>query len=116
MEAAIPNVLFSGMLDNVMEIDAFPLGVRNKTDYAQIDLPLETGDRVVFCSDGIIEASSEIGDIYGFDRVRQFIESGCRKNRSNRDLIDQLITDVDAFRNGHEQEDDQTVVPMSVLE
>ena len=115
MEAAIPNVLFSGMLDNVMEIDAFPLGVRNKTDYAQIDLPLETGDRVVFCSDGIIEASSEIGDIYGFDRVRQFIESGCRKNRSNWDLIDQLITDVDAFRNGHEQEDDQTVVAMSVL-
>ncbi len=116
MEAAIPNVLSSGMLDNVMEIDAFPLGVRNKADYAQIDLPLETGDRVVFCSDGIIEASSEIGDIYGFDRVRQFIESGCRKNRSNRDLIDQLITDVDAFRNGHEQEDDQTVVAMSVLE
>ena len=116
MEAAIPNVLSSGMLDNMMEINAFPLGARNKTDYAQIDLPLETGYRVVFCSDGIIEASSEIGDIYGFDRVRQFIESGCRKNRSNRDLIDQLITDVDAFHNGHEQEDDQTVVAMSVLE
>ena len=77
-------------------------GVSNKIDYAQIDLPLETGDRVVFCSDGIIEASSGVGDMYGFERVWQFIASGCRKNLFGRDLFNQLIIDVDAFRNGHD--------------
>ena len=174
MEAAIPNVLFGGMLDNMMdsesepvelctrlnsslyrsldprtfvcfsmgvfdnrskvlnitnggcpypyhydaesetvreiEIDAFPLGVRKETEYSTISLPLESGDRIVFCSDGLIEASNEMGEIYGFDRMRLLVEASCRQDLPNRELIDQLIGEVDLFCDGHEQEDDQTVV------
>jgi len=174
IEAAIPNVLFGGMLDNMMdsesepvelctrlnsslyrsldprtfvcfsmgvfdntskvlnitnggcpypyhydaesetvreiEIDAFPLGVRKETEYSTISLPLESGDRIVFCSDGLIETSNEMGEIYGFDRMRLLVEASCRQGLSNRELIDQLIGEVDLFCDGHEQEDDQTLV------
>ena len=180
MEAAIPNVLFSGMLDNMMEsnvqsidlctrlnkslyrsldsrtfvcfsmgeldtknrsisltngscpypyyydlssksvrelaMDAFPLGARKASEYSVMDLTLDVGDRIIFCSDGIIEATNEVGDIYGFDRIRLLIESCCKQELSNRDLIDHLMTDVDSFRNGQEQEDDQTVVVLHIVE
>ncbi|MBI2505707.1 MAG: SpoIIE family protein phosphatase, partial [Candidatus Latescibacteria bacterium] len=38
-----------------LQLDAYPLGVRPDTAYKVIEVQLEPGDRVVFCSDGIID-------------------------------------------------------------
>ena len=46
-----------------------PLGVTPETIYDQVDFDLGPGDRVVFLSDGVVEARSKSGELYGFNRV-----------------------------------------------
>jgi serine phosphatase RsbU (regulator of sigma subunit) len=37
--------------------------------YGQIDSRLSPGDRLLFLSDGVVEARSKSGELYGFTRV-----------------------------------------------
>ena len=179
MEAAIPTVLFSGMLDNQMEettspealfsrlnrslfrnlnrrtfvcftmgeldparqqlrlvnggcpypyhyvaatgqvaeitLDAFPLGLRQEAQYEQIAVDLSPGDRVVFCSDGIIEAGSEGEEIFGFERTQEAIGRAAGEGLPAPGLIDYLLREVDAFCSPVKQHDDQTIVVLEVI-
>ena len=174
MQAAIPNVLFSGMLENQMESEvdpetlmdnlnrsltrsleprtfvcfslgeldpdlrrirlvnggcpypyhfiaetskvcevetgALPLGLRAGSQYSSIDCDLAIGDRIVFCSDGIIEASNADGQLFGFERTRLTVEQLAKQGLTAASMVDAILADVDTFCEGAEQEDDQTVL------
>ena len=174
MQAAIPNVLFSGMLENQMELEvapedlvgnlnrsltrsleprtfvcfslgeldtdlrrirlvnggcpypyhyvaatsevyevensALPLGLRSGSEYAGVDCELAIGDRIVFCSDGIIEAGNADGQLFGFERTRLTVEQLSIQGLSAANMVDAILADVDAFCEGTEQDDDQTIV------
>ena len=178
MEAAIPTVLFSGMLDNQMEnsfppedlfgrlnrslvrnldrrtfvcfslgeidpatrsmrlvnggcpypyhyraatgntdelmLDALPLGLRAGSEYDALECELEVGDRVVFCSDGIIEAQDEDEQIFGFERTQDAVNRLSSMGLPAAQIIEELLREVDAFRGGAEQHDDQTVLVVEV--
>jgi serine phosphatase RsbU (regulator of sigma subunit) len=43
--------------------------VTPETTYDQIDFDLRPGDRLVFLSDGVVEARSKSGELYEFKRV-----------------------------------------------
>ena len=42
-----------------LNLSAFPLGVRDGSTYEVLEVPLDSGDVIVFCSDGIIEAAGK---------------------------------------------------------
>jgi phosphoserine phosphatase RsbU/P len=46
-----------------------PLGVLPDSEYAETRLYLHPGDRILMCSDGVVEARGESGELFGFDRV-----------------------------------------------
>ena len=96
-------------------LDALPLGVRNRTEYSFIDCKLEQGDKVIFCSDGIIESHNEKEEILGFDKTRHIINRLATSNVSAPDIVSGIMQEVDIFRGAAEQEDDQTVVVIEVL-
>jgi hypothetical protein len=48
---------------------ALPLGIAPDTTYDQVDFSLGPGDRVIFISDGVVEARSKSGELYGFQRL-----------------------------------------------
>ena len=48
-----------------------PLGVDPFAKYAESSLTLAPGDRLTFVSDGIAEAQSPAGELFGFERTRQ---------------------------------------------
>ena len=84
--------------------------MRVNSTYDVAEVKLGEGDLVVFCSDGIIEAMSESGELFGFDRVAQVISQGGYRSESAECIIDNLFKELDAFAMGREQDDDQTVV------
>jgi hypothetical protein len=49
---------------------SMPLGLIANTSYAETDCKLAIGDQLTFVSDGVIEATSETGELYGFDRTQ----------------------------------------------
>jgi len=48
-----------------------PLGVIADIHYEQAAFQLNVGDRLIFLSDGVVEASNAQGELFGFERTRQ---------------------------------------------
>jgi hypothetical protein len=48
-----------------------PLGVIADTHYEQSTFQLNRGDRLVFLSDGVVEATNPQGELFGFERTQQ---------------------------------------------
>ncbi len=51
---------------------ALPLGVECGTRYATSEFRLEPGSRLTFYSDGVVEAQNQHGELFGFERGREF--------------------------------------------
>jgi hypothetical protein len=80
---------------------ALPLGVLPEVSYEEVRLYLHPGDRILLFSDGVVEARSPSGELFGFDRVH---------NLSNQSAF-YLAEAAKAFG----QEDDITVLTVRRL-
>lgn len=49
---------------------ALPLGIPEGGHYSAVRFELPTGSRLVFYSDGVVEAQTTSGELFGFDRAR----------------------------------------------
>jgi serine phosphatase RsbU (regulator of sigma subunit) len=54
----------------VLVESSLPLGVTRDTAYTQSTLRLSPGDSLTCVSDGVVEAQSTTGELFGFDRTR----------------------------------------------
>jgi len=88
--------------------------VRPTITYPVIEVQLEPGDCIVFCSDGIIEAENAGGELFGFERTAETIRKGCQEDLSAEGLLDRIIQEVKAFAGDTPQRDDMTVVVLRV--
>lgn len=74
---------------------------------------LAPGERLVFFTDGVIDAKNAIGKSYGLKRLYRFVTRN--RDMTGEELIDALINDVLVF-SGEEQRDDITVMVCDVPE
>jgi serine phosphatase RsbU (regulator of sigma subunit) len=55
-----------------MELKAdLPLGVIANSQYVQDTFLLDVGERIIFLSDGVVEATNAQGELFGFERTQQ---------------------------------------------
>jgi serine phosphatase RsbU (regulator of sigma subunit) len=92
--------------------DTFPLGILEDAGYEQTQLQLAPGDRVVFYTDGIVEAMNEQQEIFGFDRLLEVVR-GARSMAADA-LLKEIIDTVNTFAGGNAQHDDMTLIVVSV--
>jgi sigma-B regulation protein RsbU (phosphoserine phosphatase) len=57
---------------------SLPLGVIANTEYEQATFQLKRGDRLVFLSDGVVEATNGEGELFGFERTQQVSNESAR--------------------------------------
>jgi len=55
-----------------------PLGVIPDMHYEQATFQLEAGDRLIFLSDGVVEAANAQGELFGFERTQQVSNESAR--------------------------------------
>lgn len=55
-----------------------PLGVIADVAYEQVTFQLNRGDRLVFLSDGVVEAANAQGELFGFERTQQVANESAR--------------------------------------
>jgi hypothetical protein len=55
-----------------------PLGVIAESEYEQTAFQLNRGDRLVFLSDGVVEAMNAAGELFGFERTQQMSNESAR--------------------------------------
>jgi hypothetical protein len=79
--------------------NGLPLGIATDAGYTETTLELAPGDRLTFLSDGVVEARSPSGELFGFDRTR--------------DLSTQSAEEVARAAQAFGQEDDITVLTLT---
>jgi sigma-B regulation protein RsbU (phosphoserine phosphatase) len=94
--------------------DNFPLGILEESDYQETQIALKPGDRVIFYTDGIVEAMNEQKEIFGFERLLDVIQGAASSNADS--LLKEILDRVNEFASGAEQHDDLTLIVVTVSE
>jgi phosphoserine phosphatase RsbU/P len=95
-------------------VTGLPLGLFDEAEYDEVSFRMKPGDMFVFFSDGILDARSRSGDLFGRERAEQIIAE-C-KGKSADCAVDSLFNAVAEHAAGVEAFDDQTVVAIRVKE
>lgn len=74
------------------------------------EVALEPGDRLVFYTDGAVEARDIGGEEIGVERLRTRVEAAMEEGRPAIQVLRRVVGDVMAHRGGQELADDVTVV------
>ncbi len=93
------------------EGDTFPLGILEDAEYRETQLKLAPGDKIVFYTDGIVEAMNEREEIFGFERLADVI--GKARSMDAPSLLKEILSEVNEFAGQAAQHDDLTVIVVS---
>src|SRR5581483_1792328 len=96
----------------IIEATGLPLGLFEEADYDELSFQAAPGDVFVFFSDGILDARSRSGELFGRERVEQIV-SQCASDTA-QSVVDSIFEAVNQHAAGVEAFDDQTVVALRV--
>jgi serine phosphatase RsbU (regulator of sigma subunit) len=93
-------------------VSNLPLGINSEIQYEASTARLSAGDSVLFLTDGLVEAFSPQGEMFGFDRLaRLFAETG---NHSPDQVVDLLLDTVCDWQGREHRNDDMTAIVLQV--
>jgi phosphoserine phosphatase RsbU/P len=95
-----------------IELTGFPLGIFEEVRYDEWSATLNSGEIVVFHSDGIAETSNSEGQFFGTERLRKLVEQ--HHDASATELSDLILREVDWFAQGAPLADDRTLVVLKI--
>jgi serine phosphatase RsbU (regulator of sigma subunit) len=91
--------------------DTFPLGILDDVNYEETQLQMEPGDKVVYYTDGIVEAMNKHEEMYGFERLHEVAKSSPAETAES--LMNDIIKSVSDFTGAAPQHDDLTIIVVS---
>ena len=89
-----------------------PLGIMEDVKYHACHIHLQPGDLILLCSDGVVEAMNPLGEMFGFDRLEQFLLR-CDSFPAAK-VVEQLRQEITYFVGRAKQHDDITMVVVRV--
>jgi serine phosphatase RsbU (regulator of sigma subunit) len=107
----LPYQRHKGRAGDTSELRAtgMPLGLMPGMSYEEKEAVLETGDSILFYSDGLVEAHDPQREMFGIPRLQGFIGA----HPGGATMIDFLLEELARFvGDGWEQEDDITLVTL----
>jgi serine phosphatase RsbU (regulator of sigma subunit) len=104
----LPYLCRNGEAEELMA-RGMPLGLMPEMSYEEKETLLQAGEAALLYSDGLVEAHSPQGDMFGFRRLRARVA----EHGGERSLGDFLMEELYSFvGEGWEQEDDITLVTL----
>lgn len=86
-----------------------PLGIMEGMAFAQREFSLQSGDLLVFFTDGVVEAKNKTGEQFSMQRLQTIAR---RSWPSSQDLVEEIVQSVAEFSKGAPQHDDITVMAL----
>ena len=102
-----------GEVEEVL-LPSTPLGTLGN-DYGKAQLKLEPGDRLIWLSDGLIEATNSDDEAFGFHRIHELLEDQ-PEDRDSHGVRDAFIQAVQRHTQDGPADDDRTLVVMRYLD
>jgi serine phosphatase RsbU (regulator of sigma subunit) len=89
-----------------------PLAIAPDTLYGQLTIPLAPGDRLFVYTDGITEASSPEGDVFGYARLKDVLDANTRAPLS--ELKSAVLRAVHQHTKNGLTHDDVTLIALEI--
>jgi hypothetical protein len=106
-----PLLLAQGGEVKEIDLPGLPLGSGPRRTYADLAFQIPPGGALVFCSDGLFEATDPRGNDYGYERPRDLLRTlGARGDCSAAEILAALFADWKAFRREEDPPADDTTV------
>lgn len=112
--AHFPMLIYREKDSKLEEVDTqgLPVGIEAKGTYGQKRVKFESGDIIIFCTDGITEAVNTKREQYGLEKFKEMIIENSSK--SCQEIIDNIVQDINKFVGRAKQHDDQTLMVMKI--
>lgn len=110
-----PVLLYSAVKESFIELrgEGMALGIFENFSYDEYTTPaMQSGDILVFSTDGIAEARDHNNEFFGRKRLQNIILNNAA--RPAKDILHQCRKELQTFRGGRSREDDETLVIIKV--
>jgi serine phosphatase RsbU (regulator of sigma subunit) len=91
-----------------------PLGIVESPEYEALTVPLYSGDLLLFYTDGVIEAFSPEGELFGFERLAEV--GVASQGLVAHEVVEALMTAVSEWMGPRPQHDDIAILVVRVTE
>jgi sigma-B regulation protein RsbU (phosphoserine phosphatase) len=97
-----------------IESNGLLFGVRSDSDYPVCAIPLNSGDRFLLYTDGVIEPENAAGDSFGNSKLEEVVRNNC--SRPPSELSKQLLSEIRHWQPASmNQQDDITLIIIDVV-
>ena len=96
-----------------LELAGIPVGLFPDSQYQELDLPLESGDVLVFYSDGLVEARDAGNEDFGLKRLAAIVKDNCEKTAD--EIVNAVNASVEDFVGRTPFHDDRTLIVVKML-
>jgi len=96
-----------------LSAQGFVLGIMPDEVYTEREVVLEPGDKICFYTDGIMEARNEIGELFGLDRLMEYLALHGRE--SAEEILRNILFFQRAFSGTESLDDDLTAVVVEMV-
>jgi sigma-B regulation protein RsbU (phosphoserine phosphatase) len=112
--AHLPLLVWRASASRLLRVDAegLPIGVEREGKYGQRRFDVESGDILILCTDGILEAMNPKGEQYGLKRLAGMVQAASGLTASG--LVEAIRADLVRHSAGARQHDDQTLLVLRV--
>lgn len=100
----------SSQTSEELKMPSLPIGGMKKRKKKPIVKQMEKGDAFIFYTDGIIEASSAKGEMFGYERFFAKFTEQMKKNICSKEAIRNIFDEVEKFREPGHHSDDITLI------
>jgi serine phosphatase RsbU (regulator of sigma subunit) len=96
-----------------LEMKGPALGIIKHAEYEQRIYKIESGDKLLFFTDGIIEQRNDVGEMYSENRLKLAFLKLAGKNEGN--ILNQLETELKQFTSTYNKDDDITMLLLEFI-
>ncbi|MBI2956107.1 MAG: SpoIIE family protein phosphatase [Acidobacteria bacterium] len=89
-----------------------PIGLFPDSRYERGFLRLESGDVILTCTDGIVEADNAVGDQFGSERMVEVAHT--RRQGAAQEIVEAVFAEVADFARGGQHSDDKVMMAIKV--
>jgi serine phosphatase RsbU (regulator of sigma subunit) len=96
-----------------VEATGFPLGMIEDFKYVSSDMKFESGDMLVYYTDGVVEAVNEKKELFGFERLEDILNK--HGSLGAKDFLTNFMKEFKRFIGIEDLNDDYTIIAMKIV-